>query len=122
MIRQLLAAGNATIVEAGCVVVCHRGLVVGVVLIHKEHLFYSIAAEIQLAEYLEQVVGYGALADNLTSLGLAVLINMEHAEVSQFLTGYCAVALIGLEPYALKHLVADGVGTEETVQIACANG
>ena len=122
VVRQFLAAGNLAEVEAGSVVVGHGAFVVGIVFINESHLLYTVTSLVELAEDVEQVLGNGFVADELTHLGMTVLIDMQHAEVAQVIGRHGAVALEGLEPDALEYLVSDGGGGEATVDVDLAQG
>ena len=122
VVRQFLTAGNLAEVEARSVVVGHGALVVGIIFINESNLLYTVTCLVEFAEDVEQVLGNGFVANELTHLGMSVLIDMQHAEVAQVIGRYGAVALERLEPDALEDLVSDGGGCEATVDVDLAQG
>ena len=76
MTREASGTGDKTEVEGGRVVVHHRSLIVGIVLIHQNHALNGIARLVELAEDVEQVVSNVLVADELALQLLPFLIIM----------------------------------------------
>ena len=65
MSRHMTAASYAAITEATGIVSAHRTLIVGMVLVNKNHTPYGVTGLVELAEDGKQVVGNTAVAHHL---------------------------------------------------------
>lgn len=81
-----------------------------------------VALLVELAEDVEEVVGYGLVADDFTQLGLSFDVAMEHAKVAQSAAWNGAVLLVGLALHATEYGVGDGECLETGVEAVGADG
>ena len=105
MIGNTIGVGDEAEVEAGRVVVFHRALVVGVVLVHESNLLDGIAVLVELTQNVEHVLGNVLVHDHLALVGLAVLVLVKHVEVTQILSWEGAVVFKRLALNAGKNVV-----------------
>ena len=81
--RQHLAACHLAEVEARCVVVQHRLLVVGIIVIHQHHAFNRVGGLVQGLEYGYQVMGYTLVANQFAHDSLSLQVAVNHFQISQ---------------------------------------
>ena len=81
---QVGRAGHHPVIEAGAVVIRHRQLIIGVILINKIALFNWITCIKKLLENVQQPVSNMMVANHFPAKGFPLEVFMEKMDVPQF--------------------------------------
>ena len=106
MLGELGGAGNPAVAEAGGVIIAHRPLVVGLVVINQTDALDGIFLTVELAEDVQKVIGNRLVADHLTHMLLLLGIIVRQAQIAEVLAAKGAA----FRPGAALHPQEDRIG------------
>lgn len=83
MSRENIRAGDGAITEGGCIVVFHRGLIVGIVVVNEGDFFDGVADQIKAIKNIQNKVSDLFVDDQLPLVGETIETDMENLQIAK---------------------------------------